>query len=241
VAQRERVLEALAAATGERVLDVGSGPGMLAVSIAEAVGPGGRVAGIDVSDSMIAIARERADARPEGGAAIEFANAGAESLPYADASFDAAVSTQVLEYVPDVARALFELCRVLVPGGRVLVLDTDWDSIVLHSSDRARTERVLKAWEEHLVHPRLPRELSRMLRTAGFTRPGCEVVPMLTVGYERETYSCGMIELMADFVAGRDGHTREDADAWLADLIGLGEDYFFSVNRYLFTAVKPLA
>jgi len=77
-----------------------------------------------------------------------------------------------------------------------------------------------------------------MLRAAGFAEPSCEVVPMLTVGYERETYSCGMIELIADYVAGRDGITREEADAWLADLIGLREDYFFSVNRYLFTAVK---
>jgi hypothetical protein len=53
------------------------------------------------------------------------------------------------------------------PGARALVLDTDWDSIVWHSGDPLRTQRVLDAWEEHIVDPHLPRKLIGLLDDAG--------------------------------------------------------------------------
>ena len=56
------------------------------------------------------------------------------------------VTTQVLEYVPDVAGALAEMRRVLRPGGRLLVLDTDWDSLVWHAPDEELMARVLTTW-----------------------------------------------------------------------------------------------
>ncbi|MFC7496411.1 MULTISPECIES: methyltransferase domain-containing protein, partial [unclassified Nocardioides] len=64
------------------------------------VGPGGRVCGIDLSADMLAVAARR-DPGTDA-AAVELELAGAEAIPYADGSFDAVVSTQVLEYVPDV-------------------------------------------------------------------------------------------------------------------------------------------
>jgi arsenite methyltransferase len=128
VEQRQAVLGALGLGPGERVIDIGTGPGLLAAEIAAAVGPDGLVCGIDISDSMLALARARTT-QPNS-APIELRQAGADRLPYAQASFDVAVATQVLEYVKDVPGALAEIARVLRPGGRVLVLDTDWDSIV---------------------------------------------------------------------------------------------------------------
>ena len=148
------------------MLDVGVGPGFLAAEMADVVGAGGRVCGIDVSDDMLASAAKR-----EGGpdaAAIELAQGGAEQIPYDDGSFDAVVTTQVLEYVADVPRALAEIHRVLKPGGRALILDTDWDSLVWQAPDRALMSQVLAAWEEHLVDPHLPRTLGRSLAEAGF-------------------------------------------------------------------------
>lgn len=236
VAQRRRVLDALALAEGERVLDVGSGPGLLAAELAAAVGPSGLVRGVDVSDSMLAIASARA--APEGAAPMEFVAAGAESLPFEPASFDVAVSTQVYEYVEDVPRSVAELHRVVRPGGRVAILDTDWDSIVLHSRDRARTERVLAAWEGHLVDARLPRRLRGILAAGGFHSVACEVVPMLNLGYDPDTFSAGIVGMIAAFVSGRGGVSAEEAAAWRDDVVGLGEDYFVSVNRYLFTAMR---
>jgi arsenite methyltransferase len=162
----------------------------------------------------------------------------ANHLPYPDATFDVAVSTQVLEYVEDVPGALAEIRRVLRPGGRVLLLDTDWDSVIWHSGDRERMRRVLTAWEPHLADPHLPRTLRRSLERAGFDAALPLVLPLLNVGYQPDTYSAGLLELIARFVAGRAGVTAEEARAWADDLRSLGPDYFFSLNRYLFRATR---
>jgi arsenite methyltransferase len=110
VEQRRAVRQALRLRPGERVIDVGVGPGLLAAEMAAEVGPGGRVCGIDVSEPMLALARARVLA--PASAPVELRHADATRLPYPAASFDAAVSTQVLEYVRDVPGALAEIHRV---------------------------------------------------------------------------------------------------------------------------------
>ena len=234
VEQRRVVREALALRPGERVLDVGSGPGLLAQEMAVAVGAGGRVQGVDVSASMLAIAGRR---RGEPGAApIALAEADATALPFADRSFDVVVSTQVYEYVADIPAALAEARRVLAPGGRLLILDTDWDSVVWRSDDDERMARVLSAWDEHLAHRSLPRALPELLSAGGFRLERAAAVPLLNVGYDRDTYSAGLLELVAAFVAGRRGVDADEADAWARDLRTMGARYFFSLTRYLFLA-----
>jgi SAM-dependent methyltransferase len=236
VEQRWAIRAALALRAGEHVLDIGSGPGLLAAEMAEELGARGRVDGVDPSESMLAVARRR---EPSPGAApAEFHLAGALALPFGDGEFDAAVTTQVLEYVEDVPAALAEARRVLREGERLLVLDTDWDSIVWHSGDPGRMRRVLEAWNEHLADPHLPRRLPRLLRDAGFTLTDTAVIPILNRGYRRDTYSAGLIEIVAGFVPGRMGVGEAEAAAWAEDLTALGNDYFFSLNRYQFIATS---
>jgi arsenite methyltransferase len=235
VAQREQVLALLSARSGERILDVGSGPGYLVASLADAVGPGGVVHGLDPSAPMNALAAELTADRPW----VHIDTGDALALPYPDATFDAAVSTQVYEYVADIPAALAELRRVLRPGGRALVLDTDWDSVVWHAADRERHRRVLAAWEEHLVHPHLPCTLPGQLRRAGLRVTRRSLIPLFNATYEQETYSALTMETIARFVEGRQGLTGADVAAWTADLRerGAEDDYLFSVNRYCFLAV----
>jgi ubiquinone/menaquinone biosynthesis C-methylase UbiE len=233
-AQRKEVLSLLGPQPGERVLDIGSGPGYLLASIAEAVGPTGAACGVDPSSAMNALAAARTD----GMSWVRVDDGDAVALPFPDGGFDAAVSTQVYEYVADIAGALGELRRVLRPGGRALVLDTDADSLVWHTADRELHRRVLAAWEEHLVHPRLPRTLAGLLRRAGFRVTERRVHTMFNAQMTPDAFSTSYMNTIARFVVGRQGLTEPDADAWLADLRARSDegDYLYSINRYLFLA-----
>src|SRR5262245_23249496 len=106
------------AAPGQRVLDVACGTGVLACAAAERVGPGGAVTGLDPNDEMLAVARTKS-------AHIEWKNGHAESLPFAEASFDGVASQFGLMFFEDRAAGLREMMRVLRPGGRLVVAVCD--------------------------------------------------------------------------------------------------------------------
>jgi len=233
-AQREAFVRALALQPGERVLDVGAGPGLLAALIADTVGPGGLVCGVDISAPLLAAARSQCAGRPQ----LRFAEGDATRLPADDAAFDVAISTQVLEYVADVDAALAEMQRVLRPGGRAVIVDTDWDSIVWAAPDAPRCERVLAAWEAHAANVHLPRSLARRLDQAGFALRDVQVLPLLNATHREDSYSHRMVGLIADFVARCGGAAAEDARAWERDMSAQAASgsWFFSLNRYLFRA-----
>jgi arsenite methyltransferase len=235
-AHRASVLERLAPKPGECALDIGCGPGFLAQSLAQAVGEAGRVDAVDSSESMIAIAQRRCADLPQA----RIRRADAQSLPFDGARFDLAAVLQVYEFVPDVDRAIAELARVLKPGGRVAVMDTDWESAVWASGDDARMRRVLEAWDAHVPHPRLVRGLAAKLRAHGLEPRRIEAFALLNPAFDPNTYSAGMIEVIAGYVSGRGGIAEDEVHAWKNDLVERGRrgEYFFSLNRYVFMAEK---
>jgi ubiquinone/menaquinone biosynthesis C-methylase UbiE len=234
--QRDAVRRALRARAGERILDLGSGPGILACEIATEVGPKGTVTAVDISPDMNAIASRRAT---EAGLVdrIEIVQGDAGKLVFPDGSFDGAVSTQVVEYVDDVDAVLMELRRLLRPGGRLVLLDTDWDTLVWSARDEALMGQVLDAWRSHAPHMRLPRTLGLQLRACGFEVDQIFVLTLLNTEYNESTYSYNLAGLIADFVRAAD-LTEAEVDAWLAELASHDRDgaYFFSLNRYGFAA-----
>jgi SAM-dependent methyltransferase len=116
----EAILEAAQLRPGMRVLDLASGVGDPALSIAAEIAPSGRVTATDLGPGMISLAEELA--RKKGIANIEFREANAESLPFADGSYDVLTCRFGIMFFPDLAKALHECFRVLMPGGRVAFL-----------------------------------------------------------------------------------------------------------------------
>lgn len=236
VLRRAQTLRLAAPRSGERALDVGCGPGFLCADLAAGVGETGAVLGVDQSDAMLELARARCEQWPHA----SFESADAASLPTDDEAFDVAISTQVLEYVADVDRALAEIVRSLRPGGRCVLLATDWRSLAWHSSDDERMSRLLAAWEEHLAHPVLPRTLASRLRAKGMTTTRIERYSVLEDSNEVMGYSNMLIAAISGFAPGRGGVTEEEARAWSDDLLTLRErgDSHFSLGQYFVCATR---
>jgi len=112
------LLDELALAAGEAVLDVACGPGSVSRLAAVRVGPAGRVVGCDFSAAMLAVARGKPAPDAEA-APVEYLEAPADALPVEAECFDVAVCQQGLQFFPDRAAALGELFRALRPGGRL--------------------------------------------------------------------------------------------------------------------------
>ncbi len=115
----DRICDLARLKPGDRVLDVGTGPGIAARRATQTVGPAGSVLGVDLSEGMIDIARQSV-ARWEG-KAPEFRVMDAEALDLPDTTFDAVISLCAVRHFPNIERALAQMCRVLKPGGRLVV------------------------------------------------------------------------------------------------------------------------
>ncbi len=133
---RERAADLADVGRGDRALDVATGTGDLALALKRRVGEAGEVVGSDFSERMLELAREKAPGvRFEWGNALE--------LPYEDAGFDAATVGFGVRNVADLERGLRELHRVLVPGGRLAVLEITQPQGVLRPFFQVWFDRVV--------------------------------------------------------------------------------------------------
>lgn len=160
-----RLLATAELASGERVLDVACGTGLVARLAVEAVGPQGTVAGLDPTPGMLEMARSVA---PDG---IDWYEAPAEAMPLPDAAFDVVLCSMGLQFFEDRVQGLRELRRVLAPGGRVVVSTPGPVPPLFESIDAALTDHV-GAEASCFVHAVFslhdPVEVRQLFASAGF-------------------------------------------------------------------------
>lgn len=197
---------------GDRILDVGCGPGQDVLMLAELVGEDGLVVGVDNSESMIESARETATDR----ASVRFEIDDALDLSFDDDSFDAARADRVLQHLESPTAVFRELRRVTRPGGRVAVSDTDFETMFIDTPS-GHTEQLLSLEHAPTRNPRMGRQLRRLATAVGLR--DVEVFPAVPFGTDYAVLSQAV--LLRDWVDAMidDGvASATEAEDWIEAL-----------------------
>ena len=152
---------------GETVLDLGSGGGIDVLLSAKRVGPTGKAYGLDMTDDMLALARE--NQRKARVANVEFLKGEIEHIPLPDASVDVIVSNCVINLSADKRRVLAEAYRVLKPGGRFAVSD-----VVVQGELPAEVRKNMELWVGCIAGALADTEFVRLLEEVGFENASVE-------------------------------------------------------------------
>ena len=158
--------ELLELSAGLTVLDAGCGLGDDTVRMAQFVRPGGRVVGIDSSARMIEKARSQHSCSR---LPVHFEKGDVRDLPFSDCSFGRCRIDRVLQHVTQPEKAVFELCRVLEPGGILLAYDNDWGTFSITSQNPAITGVIENFWSDSFTNSRIGRDLGDLFIAAGLS------------------------------------------------------------------------
>ncbi len=175
---------------GETVLDLGSGGGMDVLLSARRVGPSGKAIGLDMTDEMLALARE--NQRQAGMANAEFLRGEIEQIPLPDASVDVVISNCVINLSSDKDRVLAEAFRVLKPGGRFAVSD-----VVVSGPDPDAVRRSMQLWIGCIAGALEENEYRAKLIAAGFTAPEIETTRVYELEDARQFLSASGVDVDA--------------------------------------------
>jgi ubiquinone/menaquinone biosynthesis C-methylase UbiE len=175
---KARSFDLLALADGDQVLDVGCGRGEDARTITGGL-HGVAVVGIDASEDKIREALALTLGLPRS---VDFRVGDAHALPFEDETFDACRADRVFHHLLDPGRALAEMVRVTRSGGRVVVSDTDYDTLVVEAPDAALSRRILAHHADRMESGRIGRQLRGLFRDAGLGSVG--VTPYAAVATE---------------------------------------------------------
>ncbi len=157
-----RIIELAKIKPGNTVLDMGCGPGGLTRTAKAAVGPSGKVFGIDAAEEMITLARQKASG---AGLEIDFRVGLAQAMPYPDQTFDVVISRLFIHHLPGKAlqmQAFGEVLRVLKPGGICFIVDFDLPSLPVLGKP---LKMIMK---NHAMPQSDVKNIAQMLQDAGF-------------------------------------------------------------------------
>lgn len=222
---------------GQRVLDVGCGLGQDVLDMARLVVPAGHATGVDFSQTMIAEAQQRSR---ETGLPVSFQQGDAQSLPFADNTFDRCRAERTFQHLPDPRRALAELVRVTKPGGRLLITEPDHEAMVLDSPYQDLTRRFLAFRSDQLQQGGVAHRLYAWSKELGLADVAVEARATVSTDYATAVtfqYAKIMREAQRQGVV-----TPEEADRWIAALEEAGRTgrFLSCGTTFITTGRKPV-
>lgn len=175
--ERELMIQDLHLKRGCRIVDAGCGPGLWTPLLARAIGPRGRIIGVDVSAEALVTAQQRSHGQWYEGQ-VHYKQGSMEHLPVASSSIHTIFSANVSQYLPEPIQTFATLGRYLVPGGHLVIKDIDYGTMRFYNINPALQARVFQAreeWEKQRLLEEYPFEdswvgskLASYLRAAGY-------------------------------------------------------------------------
>jgi SAM-dependent methyltransferase len=214
---KQRSIDLLGPRPGDHILEIGCGNGDEARAFATRVAPGGQVTAIDISQRMLDEARRR------GTDGVTFVHMDAHELRLADESVDGCRAERTLQHVEDPARVVREMARVLRPGRRVVLMDPDWETLLVSASDVSVTRRIVDHTADSPLHRhgRIGRRLADLLVSAGLHVVAVEGLLFTTGDF---AIADRLTNLTASAELARDAGvvTAPESERWLAELADQG-------------------
>jgi ubiquinone/menaquinone biosynthesis C-methylase UbiE len=210
------VRDALDPQAGERLLEVGSGTGVVCRLAAPSVAPHGSLIGLDISTEF---ARTAGKATAAAGLSewVSYTAGQAERLPFRASSFEAAWAVRLLLHVADPQQVVNEMARVVRPAGRIVLADWDFETVAVDHSDRELTRRLL-TWriDHHGGDNWSGRQLWRQARQAGLKQ--ISIMPLVTVATDESAALTQSLWRAAEVALQGGRITSGEHDAWVGEL-----------------------
>ena len=232
---KKKSYQLLNIASGSSVLDIGCGTGDDVLALAELVGPKGKVVGIDNSELMIEEANKKSKQKQ---LPIHFRLGDIHNLDFADDTYDGCRADRVFMHLPDRQQALSEMIRVTKPGGRIVVIDPDWDTMIVEAPDRDLTRRIIDNFVDQLVlNPWCGRESYKFFQEAGLKNVVVADAATLVLTDFAAAKQLMMFDKAANLMREEKPSLSDKIESWLKYLNQADENGFFFSAATMFTVV----
>lgn len=236
-AYKQRTFALLEPRPGDRILDVGCGTGDDTLALARLVEPAGTAVGLDFSQTMIEVARQRASA---ASLSVMFVQGDVCRLPFGDSEFDGCRADRTFQHLHDPQHALAEMVRVLKPGGRLVITDPDHESHVLDTPYPDVTRRFFAFRASTFQAGGIAHQLYALFKQHGLVEITVEPATRVDTGY-------AAINSIMHFdggmrIAQQQGIvTAAEADSWIAYVEEAARTgrFFHAVTHFITAGRKP--